>query len=107
MQAVLYERRGPAAWITLNRPDKLNALNEAVVLGVRGGGGRGGGGGGGEGTAPGGGCQRGPVRAAQLRRYARAARVRPHRRRERLAGRARLARFPIREGLDRPEDLAE
>ena len=32
---VLYERRGPAAWITLNRPEKLNALNEAVVAGVR------------------------------------------------------------------------
>jgi enoyl-CoA hydratase len=32
---VLYERRGPAAWITLNRPEKLNALSEAVVRGVR------------------------------------------------------------------------
>jgi hypothetical protein len=24
---VLYERRGPAAWVTLNRPDKLNAIS--------------------------------------------------------------------------------
>ena len=28
---VLFERRGPAAWITLNRPEKLNALSVAVV----------------------------------------------------------------------------
>lgn len=28
---VLVERRGPAAWITLNRPEKLNALNGEVV----------------------------------------------------------------------------
>jgi enoyl-CoA hydratase len=28
---LLYERRGPAAWITLNRPDKLNAMTHALV----------------------------------------------------------------------------
>ena len=30
-EVVLFERRGPAAWITLNRPDKLNALSVGVV----------------------------------------------------------------------------
>ena len=28
---VIYETRGPSAWITLNRPDKLNALSYQVV----------------------------------------------------------------------------
>jgi len=32
---VLLETRGPAAWITLNRPDKLNAMNGAVVRQLR------------------------------------------------------------------------
>jgi enoyl-CoA hydratase/carnithine racemase len=33
--AVLLERRGPAAWITMNRPEKLNALNGEVVRELR------------------------------------------------------------------------
>jgi methylglutaconyl-CoA hydratase len=32
---VLYEQRGAAAWLTLNRPDKRNALNSAVIQGLR------------------------------------------------------------------------
>ena len=35
MDEVLFERRGPAAWITLNRPDKLNAMNGDVVHRLR------------------------------------------------------------------------
>ena len=33
-EPVLYEARGPAAWVTLNRPDKLNALSDAIVAGL-------------------------------------------------------------------------
>jgi enoyl-CoA hydratase len=33
--AVLFEKRGPAAWITLNRPEKLNAMNGEVVRDLR------------------------------------------------------------------------
>jgi enoyl-CoA hydratase/carnithine racemase len=32
---VIYERKGSAAWITINRADKLNALNQAVVKSIR------------------------------------------------------------------------
>jgi enoyl-CoA hydratase len=35
VDVVLYERRGPAAWVTLNRPDKLNALSGEVVERLR------------------------------------------------------------------------
>src|ERR1700685_4100233 len=34
-QAVLRERRGRAFWITINRPEKRNAINTDVIAGVR------------------------------------------------------------------------
>jgi enoyl-CoA hydratase/carnithine racemase len=33
--AVLHDRRGHAFWITINRPDKRNALNAEVIAGIR------------------------------------------------------------------------
>jgi methylglutaconyl-CoA hydratase len=33
-QAVLFEKRGPVYWITLNRPEKRNALNADVIAGI-------------------------------------------------------------------------
>lgn len=35
MSAVLIEQRGPALWITINRPEKRNALNDEVIAGLR------------------------------------------------------------------------
>jgi enoyl-CoA hydratase len=32
---LLFERRGPAAWLTLNRPQKLNAISAEMVLALR------------------------------------------------------------------------
>jgi enoyl-CoA hydratase len=32
--AVGYERRGPAAWVTLDRPEKLNAITKEMVAGL-------------------------------------------------------------------------
>ena len=32
---VLLERRGQAYWITINRPDKRNAINKDVIAGIR------------------------------------------------------------------------
>lgn len=34
-EAVVLERRGAAFWITLNRPDKRNAINQDVIDGIR------------------------------------------------------------------------
>ena len=33
-EVVIYERRGPAAWLTINRPEARNALNKAVRDGL-------------------------------------------------------------------------
>ena len=33
--AVLVDKRGPALWITINRPDKRNAINADVIAGIR------------------------------------------------------------------------
>src|SRR5678816_1053599 len=33
--SVLIERRGPALWITLNRPEKRNAIDASVIAGIR------------------------------------------------------------------------
>ena len=33
--AVLHEKRGQAFWITINRPDKRNAINADVIAGIR------------------------------------------------------------------------
>jgi enoyl-CoA hydratase/carnithine racemase len=35
VEAVLHERRGHAFWITINRPDKRNAINKDVIDGIR------------------------------------------------------------------------
>ncbi len=35
METILYEKRGPIAYVTLNRPDKLNALSDDLQLEVR------------------------------------------------------------------------
>ncbi|KIU52861.1 hypothetical protein QU41_02115 [Bradyrhizobium elkanii] len=32
--SVLLEKRGQALWITINRPDKRNALNAGVIAGI-------------------------------------------------------------------------
>src|SRR3954452_22507859 len=32
--SVILEKRGPAFWITINRPDKRNAINGEVVAGI-------------------------------------------------------------------------
>ena len=34
-EVVLEERRGPALWITMNRPEKLNALSGELVEALR------------------------------------------------------------------------
>ena len=31
-ETIIYEKEGPIAWITLNRPEKLNAISKPMVL---------------------------------------------------------------------------
>jgi enoyl-CoA hydratase/carnithine racemase len=33
--AVLHDKRGPVLWITINRPDRRNAINAEVIAGIR------------------------------------------------------------------------
>ena len=35
--SVILDKRGQALWITINRPDKRNALNASVISGIAGG----------------------------------------------------------------------
>ena len=34
-ESIIYEKEGPIAWITLNRPEKLNAINPAMVADLK------------------------------------------------------------------------
>ena len=72
--SVLLEKRGQAFWITINRPEKRNAINADVIAGIR---------------------ERLPRRARRPRR----ARDRPHRRRRQGVLRRRRPADPARPSL--------